>query len=66
MGWLVRLLLIAADLVASWFVARDALNFPVVSFVAGMFLLVFLVVLLAFWPAIVQLFRKLIGTDKPE
>ena len=66
MGWVVRLLLIAGDLIASWFVARDAINFPVVSFVAGLFLFVCLVALLAFWPTIVRLFRALIGIDKPK
>ena len=66
MGWVARVLLIAGDLVAGWFVARDAINFPVVSFVAGLFLFVCLVALLAFWPTIVQLFRDLIGIDKPK
>jgi hypothetical protein len=66
MGLIVRALLIAGDLIAGWFVARDALNFPVVSFVAGLFLFVFLVALLAFWPAIVQHFRRLMGIDKAK
>jgi hypothetical protein len=66
MGLIVRALLIAGGLVASWFVARDALNFPVVSFVAGMLLLVCFVALLAFWPTIVQRFRDLTGINKPK
>ena len=66
MGWVVRVLLIAGDLVAGWFVARDAINFPVLSFVAALFLFVCLVVLLAFWPTVIQLFRDLIGIDKPK
>jgi hypothetical protein len=66
MGWVARLLLIAGNLVASWFVARDAINFPIASFVAGLFLLVCLVAFLAFWPTIVQVFEKLIGIDKPK
>jgi hypothetical protein len=66
MGWVIRVFLIAGDLVASWFVARDALNFPIFSFVAALFLFVFLVALLAFWSVIVQLFRHLIGIDKPK
>ena len=66
MGWVVRVLLIAGAFVASWFVARDALNFPIFSFVAALFLFVCLVALLAFWPEIVQLFRHLIGIDKPK
>ncbi|MGO8755072.1 MAG: hypothetical protein ACLQHK_07565 [Gallionellaceae bacterium] len=66
MGGVVRMLLIAGDLVASWFVAHDALNFPIFSIVAALFLFVCLVALLAFWSAIVQLFRHLIGIDKPK
>lgn len=66
MGWVVRVLLIAGDLVASWFVARNAINFPIMSLAAALFLFACLVALLAFWPTIVQLFRNLIGTDKPK
>jgi len=66
MGWIVRLLLIAGNLVASWFVARDALNFPVISFVAALFLFFSLVALLAFWPTIVRLFLDLFGIHKPK
>jgi len=64
MGLVVRVLLIAGGLVASWFVARDALNFPIMSFVAALFLFVFLVALLAFWPTIVQLFVRRSGKRK--
>lgn len=64
MGLVVRVLLIAGGLVASWFVARDALNFPIMSFVAALFLFVFLVALLAFWPSIVQLFGRRSGKRK--
>ncbi len=66
MGWIVRALLIAGAVVASWFVARDALNFHVTSFVAALSLFVCLVALLAFWPTIVRFFRDLIGMDKPK
>jgi len=66
MGWIARLMLIAGNLVASWFVARDALNFPVMSFVAALFLFVSLVALLAFWPTIARLFREMIDIDKPK
>lgn len=66
MGLVVRLLLIAGGLIASWFVARDALNFPVLSFVAALFLFVCFVAILAFWPTMVQLFRDLIGIGKPK
>ena len=66
MGWVVRLLLIAGDLIASWIVARNAVNFPIMSLAAALFLFACLVALLVFWPTIVKLFRKLIGIDKPK
>jgi hypothetical protein len=66
MGWVVRVLLIAGDLVAGWFVASNAINFPIISLAAALFLFACLVALVAFWPTVVQLFRKLIGTGKPE
>ncbi len=66
MGLIGRVLLIAGGLIASWFVARDALNFPIVSFVVAMFLLVGLVALLAFWRTIVQGLRELLGIGKPK
>ncbi len=66
MGWVVRVLLIAGDLVAGWFVARNAINFPIISLAAALFLFACLVALVAFWPTVVRLFRKLIGSDKPK
>ncbi len=66
MGLIARLLLIAGGLIASWFVARDALNLPVVSVVVAMLLFVGLVALLAFRRSIVRCLRELIGIDKPK
>jgi hypothetical protein len=66
MGWIVRALLVAGNLVAGWFVARDALNFPIFSFVIAMLLFVSLVALLAFWSEIVRIFRHLFRIDKPK
>ncbi len=64
MGLIARLLLVVGGLIASWFVARDALNFPVVSALVAMFLFVGLVALLAFRQTIVRRFRELLGIDK--
>ncbi len=66
MGLIARVLLIAGGFVASWFVARDALNFPIVSAVVVLLLYVCLVALLAFWPTIIQFLLELIGIDKPK
>ena len=47
MNLLIRLILIPAGLVASWFVARDAPNFGIVQTMVAIFLLVFVVAVFA-------------------
>jgi len=49
-GWIVRILLAAGGVVASWFVARDAPNFGVIQMVFALILLTFAVAVIAFWP----------------
>lgn len=66
MGLIARVLLIAGGLIASWFVTRDALDFPITSFIVAMFLLVGLVATLAFRQAIIRYFRELFGAGKPK
>ncbi len=66
MGWVVRALLIAGDVIAGWFVARDAVNFPVIAAVAGFFLFVCLVALVAYWQPIARIFQERTGSDKPK
>ncbi len=43
-AWLIRLILIPAGVIASWFVARDAPNFGAVQAMAAVFLVVFILV----------------------
>lgn len=50
LAWVVRLILLAADFVAGFFVAEDALNFEVVQGVIAAFLIALVVFVLAFWP----------------
>ncbi len=50
MAWIVRLLLIAAGSVTSWFVAEDAPNFGVIQGMVCIVLIVLVVFVLAFWP----------------
>lgn len=59
MAWVVRGLLFLGGIIASWFVATDADNYHIVSFVAAMFLLVVGVALAAFWPSIVRWFKRI-------
>ena len=48
-SWIVRLLMITAGAVSGWFVAEDAPNFGIVQVMAALFLLAFIVAVLAFW-----------------
>lgn len=61
LGWLVRILLVVAGFIASWFVARDALNFDIVQMVVAIFLFTIIVAIAAFWDVLVNWLRR---TDK--
>ena len=50
-SWLVRLILIVSGAVAEWFIARDAPQFQLVELSVSVFLVTFVVFVLAFWPA---------------
>ena len=49
-SWIVRILMIAAGVVTSWFVAKDAPIFGVAQVMVALLLLTFIVAILAFWP----------------
>jgi hypothetical protein len=50
-SWVVRMLMIAASVMTSWFVAKDAPIFGVVQLMVTIMLLTLIVAVLAFWPA---------------
>jgi len=50
LDWVVRGLLIVAGFFASWVVAKDAPQFGAVQMAVGLFLLVLVGWVLAFWP----------------
>lgn len=52
LGWAIRLLFVVAGFIASFFVARDALNFSIVQVMIVVLLFTTLVGILTFWPAI--------------
>lgn len=52
LGWAIRLLFVVAGFIASFFVARDALNFSMVQVMIVVLLFTTLVGILTFWPAI--------------
>lgn len=49
MNLITRAVLALAAIIASWFVATDALNFPVFQMVIASLLIVAVVTILAFW-----------------
>jgi uncharacterized membrane protein YoaK (UPF0700 family) len=49
-SWLIRLILIIAGVVAEWFIARDVPQFQLVELCVSIFLVIFIVFVLAFWP----------------
>jgi len=49
-GWIVRILMIAAGVLTGWFVAKDAPIFGVAQVMVALLLLTFIVAILAFWP----------------
>lgn len=51
LNWVVRIVLMVAGVVASWFVAKDALSFGLVQMTIAILLCTLVVLVLAFWPA---------------
>ncbi len=47
LNWLLRLILIPSGIIASWFVAKDAPNFGIVQATVALFLIVFVVAVIA-------------------
>ncbi|AUH73010.1 hypothetical protein CAB17_13860 [Legionella sainthelensi] len=64
MGWIIRILLVAAGSITSWFVARDALNFNIIQMVVAVVLITFLVIIIAFWRDLSNLFKQFITKYK--
>ena len=50
-SWAVRVLLISAGGVTSWFVAKDAPGFGVVQMMVATLMLALVISVIAFWPA---------------
>jgi hypothetical protein len=49
-GWVIRLLMIAAGVITGWFVAKDAPIFGIAQVMVCLLLLTLIVAVLAFWP----------------
>ncbi len=50
LSWIVRLLMIAAGFMTSWFVAKDAPIFGVAQVMMTLILIALIVAVVAFWP----------------
>jgi hypothetical protein len=59
LGWIVRILLIVAGSITSWFVARDALNFNIIQMVVAVFLVTLAVMVAAFWQELSDLINRI-------
>ena len=57
-GWIVRIFLVLAGFITSFFISRDALNFSLLETIVAVFLFTLFVMVLAFWPAITKTFKK--------
>lgn len=58
LDWIVRLLLVVSGSLASWFVARDALNFAVVQMVIAVLLFTLVIFIAAFWSTLKNWFKR--------
>ena len=58
LGWLVRIVMSVAAVVAGWFVARDAANFGIVQSAISLILLTIVVAIAAFWRPFVRWWRN--------
>lgn len=51
-GWIVRIMLIGAGVVAGWFVPKDETGFAVIQFVIALLLIAALSVVGLYWPTL--------------
>jgi hypothetical protein len=61
---LLRPVMFLAAIIASWFVARDAVNFSVIEMVVALFLITIIVAIGAFWETISGWFSGKAGADR--
>ena len=59
LGWIVRILFAMAGGIASWFVARDALKFPIIQMIVAVILYTIIIFIIAFWPTLTAWFKRM-------
>lgn len=61
LGLIVRLLMVIAGSITSWFVSADALNFDVIQMVIAVLVFTIIIFVIAFWSNIVGWYRRIRG-----
>lgn len=64
LGWTVRILMVVAGSITSWFVTRDALNFNIIQMVIAVFLFTLAVLMVAFWQELSDLVKRILTRHK--
>lgn len=59
MGWVVRILMVVAGFITSFFISRDELKFDIIQMVVAVLLFTFLVAIIAFWPMLKVWFKRI-------
>lgn len=49
LAWLIRILLVAAGFITSWFVATDSLNYSTIQMLIAVLLFTLIIIIIAFW-----------------
>ncbi|MCE0723731.1 MULTISPECIES: hypothetical protein [Legionella] len=56
---LLRLFFVISGAIASWFVGREELKFPVVQMVVAVILFTLIISVIAFWPELKSWFKRI-------
>lgn len=64
LGWVVRIFMILAGLITSFFVANDALNFSIIQTIITVLLFTSVVAILAFWMTLKNWFMRIVNKWK--
>lgn len=64
LGLIVRILMVVAGSITSWFVARDALDFSIIQMVVAVSLFTFVVMIAAFWQELSGIFKRILTRYK--
>lgn len=66
LAWLIRGLFILAGSLTSFFISRDALKFDIIQMIVAVILFTLLVILIAFWPALIGWYKRVFKQNRPR